>query len=196
MEGGPAMPTTRIRRDREARRELRRALDDLADAQRDAGLGARAPRWWWICAALAVITALIAATVGVVAWVRAADAYTDDDFEATASRVVDLLLSPDATAPQRVREILDDATGGFYDEFAQSADAYTAFVRRTGTVAAATIDGTGVATRTASSATVLVAATVGYRRDGQADADRRFRLRIGVAEDAGRLKVAAVQYLP
>ncbi|MEP9415652.1 hypothetical protein ABLE92_15065 [Gordonia sp. VNQ95] len=190
------MPTTHIRRDREARRELRRALDDLADAQRDAGVRDPAPRWWWIGTGLVVITALIAATLGVVAWIRAADAYTDDDFEATASRVVGLLLSPDATAPQRVREILDDAGGGFYDEFAQSADAYTAFVRRSGTVAAATIDGTGVATRTASSATVLVAATVGYRRDGQADADRRFRLRIGVAEDAGRLKVAAVQYLP
>lgn len=194
-------PPESIRHERAARRELRRAVDALDDARRAAGTTRPMSRWWWAPVILALLVALALAGTGVTAWVRTTDAYTDADFETTASDVVALLLSPAPDRPQQVRRILDEATGAFYDEFAQSAEAYTDFVRRSGSAASATIDGTGVSSRTDSTATVLVAATVGYRQDtsassDQAVPDRRFRLRVVVTDDSNRLKVAAVQYLP
>lgn len=192
----PTSASSSIRADRAARRELRRAVDDLDEVRRANGRIAPLSRWWWTASALVVTAALVVAGFGVAAWVRAANSWTDADFTDVATDVVAELLSPDPTAPQRVRSVLDDATGAFYDEFAQSADSYTAFVRRSGTAASATIDGTGIVTRTTDSAVVLVAATVGYQHTGQAVADRAFRLRLAVTDDSGRLKVAAVQYLP
>ncbi|MGC4935879.1 hypothetical protein ACLQ3C_19615 [Gordonia sp. DT30] len=193
----PALRATPpVRHERRARRELRRAADDLDDVRCATGAFPTVPRWWWAMPVLLLVAAVAAAATGVVMWVRAANAYTDTDFEARATDVVELLLSPNPTAPDRVRQVLDDATGAFYDEFAQSADAYTAFVRRSGTTATATVDGTGVTARSTTSATVLVAATVGYQQTDHRIPDRRFRLRVAVTDDSGVLKVAAVQYLP
>ncbi|WP_338836437.1 hypothetical protein [Gordonia polyisoprenivorans] len=192
----PTSGSASIREERVARRELRRAVRDLDEVRRANGRIAALSRWWWSAAALILAAALLVAGFGVAAWLRAANSWTDADFTDVATGVVAELLSPDLTAPQRVRSVLDDATGAFYDEFAQSADAYTAFVRRSGTAASATIDGAGIVTRTPDSAVVLVAATVGYQQAERAVGDRAFRLRLAVTDDSGRLKVAAVQHLP
>ncbi|MGW0037659.1 hypothetical protein [Gordonia sp. NPDC003376] len=183
-----------IGRERAARRELRSAVDDLADAEHAAGLRPGLARRWWVVVAVLVVVAVVAAGVGVWAWVRSAQTRPDADFEQAATSTVELLLSPNPRDPQQVRRILDRSTGEFYDDFAQSSQAYTEVIRRTGEVASADIDGAGVSARTADAATVLVAATVHYR--GATGTGRQFRLRVGVADDAGVLKVSAVQYLP
>lgn len=190
---------------RRARRDLAAAVDELVDAEIEAGIRTPISRGWLVTVALTAIAAVVIAAGGVVAWVRSAQAYTDADFSAAATHTVELLLSPDADNPAQTREILDGATGGFYDDFGRSAQSYTDFVRRNKTVAAASVDGTGVSARDGDDAVVLVAATVRYQRPAgtgestestAAADDRRFRLRVAVTAESGRLKVSAVQYLP
>ncbi|MGV9827161.1 hypothetical protein [Gordonia sp. NPDC003429] len=198
------MPTTTSResdpivRDRDARRALRRAVDDLTDARGRAGLGRRVPAAWWAVLVLGALAALVVAVAGIVSWVSVTGAHSDADYKRAVATEMSLLLGPDSTDPGQVQRILDGATGTFHDEFAQSAQSYTEFVERTGTVAHATVTGTGVAARSGDAATVLVAATVIYRPSsaGQVSPSRDFRLRVLVTPEDGRLKVAAVQYLP
>lgn len=63
---------TLLDNERGARAELRSALDDLLDAEVDAGLRPGVRRSWWVLVGLVVIGAVVAAGVGVAAWVRAA----------------------------------------------------------------------------------------------------------------------------
>ena len=112
--------------------------------------------------------------------------------------------------PGRAQRILAGATGEFYDEFAQSADAYTTFVKSRGTVAEGTVDGAALSGRTSGGATVLVAATVRFtgsadQRSGSKQTDSKqpgsereqaFRLRVLLTDSDGGPKLAAVQYLP
>lgn len=185
--------------DRQARAELRRAVDSLHDAEVATKLRRRTPRAWWVLTVLLVAAALVAAGVGITALIRSESAYAETDFENTALAEVRLLLGPDPAAPDRAREILDNATGGFYDGFAQSAESYTQFVRRSGTVGAVTVDGSGLSRRSGDDAVVLVAATVRYTGGDEQTPDassRQFRLRVYVTPDADRLKVGQVQYLP
>lgn len=183
---------------RTARRDLREALDELHAVEVEAGLRRPVPRRRLTLAALVAIVAVVLAGIAVVAWTDARNAYTDDDFERAAAERVGVLIAPDHRDPSRARKILAGATGAFYDEFAQSADSYSAFVQANGSVSESSVDGTGVSAREGDSATVLVAATVvfdtgGGAGDGQA---RRFRLRVLVTPDDGSLKLGAVQYLP
>lgn len=181
--------------ERAARAQLRRAVDDLVDAEVHAGLRPGVRRIWWVVIGVAVVGAVLAAALGVAAWARSAHAYTDDDYRHTASELTSLLLSADPSDPDRARRILDRATGAFHDEFAQSASSYTDYVRRTGTVGEATVEGSGVSGRSGDDATVLVVAAVTYR--GQTPTPvREFRLRMLVVPDDGALRVSAVQYLP
>ena len=186
--------------DRAARRELRDALDELHAAQVHAGERSPVRRSIWLLTGLLVIAAIALAAVAVTGWVHASDRYTDADYERAASQRLAVLLSPDHRDPAQVRRILAGATGTFYDEFAQSADAYTTFVRANGTVTESSIDGTGVAGRSGEAASVLVAATVtfdsGPKPAHSSDVVRRFRLRVLVEPDDGVLKLGAVQYLP
>ena len=195
VDGSVASDRTLLENERGARAELSSALDDLLDAEVDAGLRPGVRRIWWVLVGLVVIGAVVAAGVGVAAWVRAAHAYTDDDYRETATEVTSLLLSADPADPARARRILDRATGGFHDEFAQSASSYTEYVRRTGTVGDATVDASGVSARSGDDATVLVAAAVSYRGQQQTPV-REFRLTMLVVPDDGALKVSAVKYLP
>lgn len=186
-----------LARDRSARADLRRALDDLESAERRAGLRPGPRRIWWVAVGIAVAAAVAVAGVGVAAWVRAATAYTNDDYRAAASAEIKLLLSPDAAGLQQVRRILDGATGSFYDAFAQSAESYTAFVRSSGTVTGASIDASALSRRDGDDAVVLVAATVTYRPGEPGGTPfRQFRLRVFVTPEDDRLKVGSVQYLP
>ena len=128
----------RIVADRAARAELRAAVDDLHAAEIAAG--ERRPNRVWLLLPLAATILLIVAAVGIVRWERAADDPSDEAFRSAAVEHVSLLLSPDYRNPDRVRRILEGATGGFHDEFAQSADAYTTFVRSQGTVARGVVE--------------------------------------------------------
>lgn len=192
---------------RAARHELTEALDDLHDLEVEAGLRRPVPRRRVLLPIAAAAVALLLAVVAVVAWVQARDAYTDADYERAAAERVSVLIAPDHRDPRRAQKILAGATGAFHDEFAQSADAYTAFVKDKGAVSRSWVDGTGVSARKGDAATVLVAATVVFAGDAVSDGTaaegpaaegeaRRFRLRVLVEPAGGALKLGAVQYLP
>lgn len=176
---------------RASRAELRAARDELETAEVEAGLRRPDRRWLWL--SLVAVIAVAAAVTAVSLWVRADNRYTDADYQRAAAQRVTLLLSPDVHRPDRARRILDGATGEFYEQFAQSADSYTGFVGRQGTVARGAVDGTGVSARSGDSAAVLVAATVEFTAPPQT---REFRLRVLLTPADGELKLSAVQYLP
>ncbi|WP_374112648.1 hypothetical protein [Gordonia sp. C13] len=196
---GQARPgAAEIAAERSARRDLREALEELHAREVDAGLRRRVPRRRWILATLVAVVAVVLAGIAVMAWSDTRNAPTDDDFERAAADRVAVLIAPDHRDPGRARKILAGATGTFYDEFAQSADSYSAFVQANGSVSRSSVDGTGVSARDGDSATVLVAATVVFDAAGDTGEAqvRRFRLRVLVTPDDGALKLGAVQYLP
>lgn len=186
--------------------ELRAAEEELDDAEIAAGLRRRRSRWPVIAMIVGLVAAVVCAGWSLLGWYDAAGAPTDDDFRDAAIARVSLLLSPDHRDPDQAARILAGATDPFYDEFAQSADSYAAFISSRGTRATGAITGTGVSGRTEDSATVLVAARVRFESAGGTDAaggsaagtadDQQFRLRVLIVDDDGTLKLSAVQYLP
>lgn len=184
-----------LARERAARTALREAVDDLRDARVAAGAVPGTPRWWRWAAALAVVLSVALAGWGIARWYDASGHTTDADYEQAATDRVTMLLSPDYRQPGRAQRILAGATGEFYDEFAQSADAYTKFVKSRGTVAEGTVDGAAISGRTPGRATVLVAATVRFT-GAQDERSQSFRLRVLLADSDGGPKLATVQYLP
>nr|WP_212763490.1 hypothetical protein [Gordonia araii] len=168
-----------------AERQARAELDDI----RDGG----PPRRERIVLALAAVAALS----GIIAAFISGRAPSDEDFQRAAAERVNLLLSSDPDQPDRAKRILAGATGEFHDEFAQSADAYTTFVRARGTVSDGRVQGTGMTARLGDQAEVLVLATVDLPASPQAPArSTDFRLRVVVADEDGVFKLAKVQYLP
>ena len=189
-----------LARERTARAALREAVDDLREVQVRAGTAPPTPRWWRWVAMVAVVLSLALAGWGIVRWSHESGRTTDAEYERIATDRVTLLLSPDYRQPGRAQRILAGATGEFYDEFAQSADAYTTFVKSRGTVAEGTVDGAALSGRTSGGATVLVAATVRFTGSpdnrSQREREQAFRLRVLLTDSDGGPKLAAVQYLP
>lgn len=182
---------------RSARADQARAEQALLHAQARAGMRpAAVNRGLRLAAVLCVVTG-VAAVVAVVLWARADDGYSDADYLTAATDRVELLLSPDYRKPKQSQRILAGATGRFYDEFAQSADAYSKFVADAGTVSAGRVTGAGVDKRLGDDAEVLVAATADLDATAQRPASaRQFRLRVIVTPENGILKLSMVQYLP
>jgi Mce-associated membrane protein len=188
---------------REARRALRAAERELrsaeADLARSAGTGptSAVPRWARV--ALVVVLAL-AVAAGVAVGRRTAETvYTDSDILMAARDLVTPLLTPDVRDPDRAGRILDDATGGFRDEFAQSSGSWSAVVARLGTQTTGAVDGVALADRRGADASVLVTAVLTTRRadpQGQEGDPRRLRLVVDVAPEDGRWKLAGVGLLP
>lgn len=182
---------------RSARAAQARAQSALVDAEVLVGHRRPAPRWPLRVAVVGLIAAILFAGFAVVAWMRSDDAYSDADFVDAAAERIELLLSPDYREPNRVNRILATATGSFYDEFAQSADAYTTFVTKVGTVSTGRVNGAGVSRRLGDDAEVLVAATIDLAAQPDRPASTRdFRLRAVVTPENGILKLSVVQYLP
>ena len=139
----------------------------------------------------------LAATSGIIAALISGRGPSDEEFQRAAADRVNLLLSVAPGQPDRAKRVLAGATGEFHDEFAQSADAYTAFVRAAGTVSNGRVQGTGLTARRGDQAEVLVFATVDLAATAQAPArSTDFRLRVVVADEDGVLRLAMVQYLP
>ena len=189
-----------LARERTARAALREAVDDLRDAEVRAGAATPPARWWRWAAVVAVVLSLALAGWGIARWSQESGRTSDAEYERIATDRVTLLLSPDYRQPGRAQRIMAGATGEFYDEFAQSADAYTTFVKSRGTVAEGTVDGAALSGRTSGGATVLVAATVRFTGSpdnrSQREREQAFRLRVLLTDSDGGPKLAAVQYLP
>ncbi len=194
-----------MQRWRAARADREQARDALAEAQVRAGTRRRLSLAARLT--LAALTVLALAGAGLVGW-RAAHAdprFSDAELVAAASSRVQRLLAADAHDPDRAREILAGATGDFYDSFAQSADAYSAFVAERGTVGAATIDGAALVHRQGDGGVVLVAAGLRVATETTAPQEpapdaaanpQQVRLRVLVEPDDGVLKLAGVVFLP
>ncbi len=181
-------PTTGRSRDGELLAAERRARADY-----EALRNPTANRWGLI----AVVAAALVAVSGVVAAIASTSGPSDEDFARAAAARVTALLSATPDQPGRAKRILAGATGEFHDEFAQSADAYTTFVRASGTVSDGRVQATGLTARQGNQAEVLVAATVDMAATPQSAArSTDFRLRVVVADEDGALKLAKVQYLP
>ncbi|MFT4044871.1 MAG: hypothetical protein QM673_17050, partial [Gordonia sp. (in: high G+C Gram-positive bacteria)] len=195
----------RLGAENQARMRLHRVVDELAATQHVTGIGTAAR--WRTLLGMAVIGALVIGAVMFAAFrvgsaISASHTPSDIEYRRAAADAMVLLLGPDTADPDRSHRILDHATGDFYDEFGQSATAYTEFVRRNGTVARAVIDATAVSERAGANVAVLVVATVTYARARPQHSTatvlptRHFRLRVGVVAVDGTLKVEAVHYLP
>ncbi|MFW0788870.1 hypothetical protein [Gordonia sp. CPCC 205333] len=182
---------------RSARADQARASSALADVEVLAGRRKPLRRWPIRIAALAAVAAIVFAVIGIVGWLRSDDGYSDADYVDAATKRIELLLSPDYRQPERVKRVLAGATGSFYDEFGQSADAYTTFVTKAGTMSTGRVVGAGVSRRVGDDAEVLVAATVDLAAQAERPASsREFRLRTVVTPEDGVLKISMVQYLP
>ncbi len=178
--------------DRDRDRELLRA-ERGARAELDAARGRGSRRRERIILGAAGLAAI----GGIIAALLSGRAPSDEDFMRAAAARVNLLLSTAPDQPDRARRILAGATGEFHDEFAQSADAYTVFVRAAGTVAHGRVRGVGLTARKGDQAEVLVAASVDMAASPQGPAHSTdFRLRVVVADEDGALRLAKVQYLP
>ncbi|GAB2660453.1 hypothetical protein GCM10027169_24150 [Gordonia jinhuaensis] len=152
--------------------------------------------------AIVMLAAAVAALViAVVHSDHSQPRYSDERLTSTASRFAGLLLSPNRTDTGRDRAILSMSTGDFHDEFAQSADAYTEFVRIRGIERAGSVDGAAVDAHTAAGGRVLVTAQAGQAssatRDSGAAADGALRIRLVLTLEsdgtAADLKVSEVE---
>ncbi|WP_161893811.1 hypothetical protein [Gordonia spumicola] len=177
---------------RAARRAAGQARDELADVRAGSRTSTRSVM------ALAVITVVVAALIGVVSWryATAPSYFSDDEFIAATTERVSLLLEADNGDTARAGRILAGATGEFHDSFAQSADAYSKYIESARTRGAGRIDGVAVARRDGSSALMLVTASVRISTaDGTDDAASDFRMRVLMTPEDGVLKIAGVEVL-
>ncbi|MBY4570063.1 hypothetical protein ACN95_08540 [Gordonia sihwensis] len=189
----------RLRQWRRARSELRSARDDLAEAEASAGLRSRmSRRTRWILATIAVL-ALAAAGAGIWYAAAAPQRYSDEDYLKAATAEVELLLDVDANDPARAKRILAGATGSFHDAFAQSADAYSSYVKDSGAHGQGRIDAAAVQSSSADGAEVMVAASVQVGdRDTEQDAAplQNLRLVVSLVPEDGDLKVDGLVMVP
>ncbi|MBE7161352.1 MAG: hypothetical protein INR72_08900 [Williamsia herbipolensis] len=188
---------------RDARRAVRRARRELVAAEADLRRlegGARAPGVpRWTIAALVVVLAVAVAAGIVVGRRMATTVPSDADVLAAARTLVTPLLTPDSRDPDRAGRVLDDATGEFRDEFAQSSGSWSAVVARLGTQTTGDVDGVALVGRRGDGGSVLVTAVLVTRRTDaavQGGDPRRLRLVVDVARDDGRLKLASVGLVP
>ncbi|MGZ8176798.1 hypothetical protein ACXVUM_02615 [Williamsia sp. SKLECPSW1] len=190
---------------RSARRALRAARSELRSAEADLArlegrrTDGRVTRW---SAVVLVVIVALAVAVGVTVARRASSpVWTDADVLTAARTLVTPLLTPDVRDPDRASRILDDATGTFRDEFAQSSGSYSAVVSRLGTQTTGDVDGVALADRRGDTSSVLVTAVLLTRRTdagatSQDDDPRRLRLVVEIVPEGGRLKLAGVGLIP
>jgi len=149
-----------LRQWRDARRELRAASDALTEAEVAAGIrqpmSTRMRRLLPIGGAVLVIVA----AVGVWFAASAPARYSDQEYIDAATKRVSVLLSVDADDPKRSDKILAGATGSFEADFAQSADAYTTYVKETGAKGEGSVDAAALQFRSPDGADVMLVASV------------------------------------
>ncbi|OZG27889.1 hypothetical protein BH683_016505 [Williamsia sp. 1138] len=192
-----------IASDKAARAHLRAAERELAALEVE--LGEREPdaRPRWLTGlVVAVLIAAVVAAIGGYRYAHTDGGFTDAQYMRAAAERVEVLLTPDAgDGGKRARQIRAGATGTFGDEFAQSTDAFTAFVQKIGTVSTGTVDGVGISSRSGERATLLVTAAIEVRTGLDEDktqdpAVQRFRIQVDMVPDDGALKISALEFYP
>jgi Mce-associated membrane protein len=121
-----------------------------------------------------------------------------DEFARAASQAVITLMSIDsAKVADNVRQIIDNSTGQFRDDFQAEADDFikTAQASKAATKAIAQV--AAVDTMTENSATVLVtAATTVSDAAGANQQPRNWRLSVDMVRDGQQIKLAKVEFIP
>lgn len=184
---------------RRSRSELRSARQDLSDAEVSAGLRATmSRRTKAIISAIGVVLIAVAA-VGIWYWASAPKQYSDADYLSAATTRVGLLLNVDVNDPDRAGRILDGATGEFHDSFAQSADAYSTYVKSVGAQGKGSIDAAAIAYRSNEGADVMIAANVQVEKTGtptDAAPIEPLRILASLVPEDGTLKIDGLVLVP
>jgi Mce-associated membrane protein len=120
------------------------------------------------------------------------------EFAAAARQAVVTLMTMNfQTAKQDVHRVVDDSTGEFHEDFAKHAGDFTKVVEDSKVVTTATVTGAAIQSKTADSATVLVAATSQVTNSTGARQDpREWRLIVTLARDGGQVKMSKLEFVP
>ncbi|GGL13182.1 hypothetical protein [Nocardia jinanensis] len=118
--------------------------------------------------------------------------------QAARQGVVNILSVDFNSAKNDVQRILDNATGAWRDEFSPQAMPFTDVVQKSKVVTTAEVTAAGLEhLDDDGTARVLIAAhSKVSNAAGAANEQRTFRLRVTVASDGGRLKIAKMEYVP
>lgn len=145
------------------------AGDALIEAEVVAGV--RRPMNRRVRRLLPIIGAALLVVAGVGVWFAASapQQYSDQEYIDAATRRVSVLLTVDADDPNRSDKILAGATGSFEADFAQSADAYTTYVKETGGKGDGSIDAAALQFRSRDSADVMLVASVQVSKHNASD---------------------------
>lgn len=180
--------------------------EDLADdgPARRRRLPFRAPRIRarWAAAALVVLCTLgFSGAGGYLVWHHrqaVADQQHSAEFAAAARQSVVTLMSLNFnTAAVDVKRILDNTTGDFRKDFQVQSEQFAKSAQESKVITEATVNATAVQSMTQDTATVLVAATTNVSNATTKERQpRSWRLRVDIARDDGRLKLANVQFVP
>ncbi|MGE2713098.1 hypothetical protein ACQI4L_03470 [Mycolicibacterium litorale] len=162
----------------------------------------RRPGRGTVVAILAVlVTAASLAVSGYLTWHHreaAGEHQQSAEFAAAARQIVFTLMSIDAAeAEDSVKQILDNSTGSFHDEFKIAAEDFVKLAQDGKVVTDVTVKAAAVETMSEDSATVLVTATSTVTNAAGADKQpRSWRLSVDVVRDAGQLKMSKMEFVP
>ncbi|AFM16408.1 VirB8 protein [Mycolicibacterium chubuense NBB4] len=119
-------------------------------------------------------------------------------FAAAASQAVVTLMSIDsAKAEDNVRQILDNSTGQFRDDFRSEADDFVKTAQQSKAATKASAQAVAVESMTPNSATVLVTAATTVSNSAGADQQpRNWRLSVDMVDDGQQMKLTKVEFVP
>jgi Mce-associated membrane protein len=162
----------------------------------------RRPGWATVVAILAVlVTAASLAASGYLTWHHreaTRQHQRSGEFAAAARQIAFTLMSIDAAkAEESVKQILDNSTGQFHDEFKTASEDFVKLAQDGKVVTDVKVKAAAVESMTNDSATVLVTATSTVTNAAGADKQpRSWRLSVDIVEDAGQLKMSKMEFVP
>ncbi|MUL81868.1 hypothetical protein FZI95_08795 [Mycobacterium sp. CBMA247] len=120
------------------------------------------------------------------------------EFAAAASQAAVTLMSIDsATAQDNVRQIVDNSTGQFRDDFQSAADDLVKVAQDSKAATKATVRASAVQSMAADSAVVLVSAATTVSNSAAAGQQpRNWRLSVTMLNDGGQIKMSKVEFVP
>ncbi|KKF01303.1 hypothetical protein [Mycolicibacterium obuense] len=185
--------------------ELReRAALQSDDVDKSEPAGAR--RWRPRPASLVAVVALLAGVAllvssGYLLWghhLEQREQQRRAAFAAAASQAVVTLMSIDsAKAEENVRQILDNSTGQFHDDFQAEAGDFVKTAQQSKAVTKASAQVAAVESMTSTTATVLVTAATTVSNSAGADQQpRNWRLSVDMVDDGQQMKLTKVEFVP
>lgn len=160
------------------------------------------PRLAGVAGAVAVLVSVaLLAVTGYMVWYQQRTEQTEQrraEFAAAASQAVVTLMSIDsAAAEENVRQIVDNSTGQFKDDFQSASDDLIRAAQDSKAATKAKVAASAVQSMTADTAVVLVsAATTINDAAGAGQQPRNWRLSVTMLDDGGQIKMSKVEFVP